>query len=293
MIDVSDTPPEPPDDEVPPTSGEIDAAPESTALDTVALVDELPRRREPWDQMQDETDSAYDTFRAYRDLGRGHRSLKRLATARGQDATVVARWSAQHQWVARCQAFDRALDTIEDVEYAMERTRYARDVARVASQVNVAATKVLKLGLTTLEEFIDGDNTRIRTITETRFDRVDGQDVPRIHVYDVVDHVTLDAALKAMTAASSLVSTANGIVGDKVAKVEITGRDGGPIELGHGLSLVDLATAYLSLASGQVLDVPITPSTLDVGSGTTPLDSPYAPVPIGPAPAAPDKDREP
>lgn len=60
----------------------------------------------PWLRRDDETPIAYDTFRAYLDMG-PKRSLRGVAEKLGRQRPLVAEWSSKHDWVERVRAFDR------------------------------------------------------------------------------------------------------------------------------------------------------------------------------------------
>lgn len=65
----------------------------------------------PWDRQGEETDTAYQRFSVYLELG-SERTLekvgKRLGKGRGYEK-VLERWSAKHNWVYRTSKYDEHL----------------------------------------------------------------------------------------------------------------------------------------------------------------------------------------
>jgi len=72
---------------------------------------DLAKAPEPWLQQLNEPDEAFRFFRAYRELS-WPRRLQRL---HGKDTAQIAKWSSEHKWVQRCEAYDRMLE-----EHAVE-----------------------------------------------------------------------------------------------------------------------------------------------------------------------------
>jgi hypothetical protein len=60
----------------------------------------------PWERQIGETDSAWEAFAAYRDMGPGERSHGKLSQKFGKTPENFGRWSIAWQWVARCHAYD-------------------------------------------------------------------------------------------------------------------------------------------------------------------------------------------
>jgi hypothetical protein len=87
-------------------------------------------RRPSWEQLDNETDVAYEAFRKYRDMGAG-RSTAKVAQALGKSKTLMDRWSSANQWVIRARAFDAN----EDKEWLYEQ----RDLRRKAMKRNASA----------------------------------------------------------------------------------------------------------------------------------------------------------
>lgn len=84
---------------------------------------------QPWGRQSGESARAFDAFTTYAHLGPAGRSLRRVAQELGKSASLMSRWSAQHEWVERASAFDLA--ATRDAERAVaaaRRTLAARHV---------------------------------------------------------------------------------------------------------------------------------------------------------------------
>jgi len=66
---------------------------------------------EPWERQPTESRAAFAAFATYRDQ-QGRRSLRRVAHSVGKTPSVIANWSVQHRWVARCDLWDAELDRV-------------------------------------------------------------------------------------------------------------------------------------------------------------------------------------
>lgn len=62
-----------------------------------------------WDRRENESIQAYEAFCLYRDMG-ADRSCVKVGQKLGKSATIITRWSFQHDWVARARAYDMHLD---------------------------------------------------------------------------------------------------------------------------------------------------------------------------------------
>ena len=73
--------------------------------------------REPWEQRIEwsprETDTAYEAFLIYRDLGRG-RTIPAVAERLQKSGGLIARWSRTHDWGVRCSEWDSHLQRESD-----------------------------------------------------------------------------------------------------------------------------------------------------------------------------------
>lgn len=65
----------------------------------------MTEQEHPWVQRPKETARAYAAFRAYMTLGTS-RTLAKAAAAEGKRSSQFEEWSVQHEWVARCAAYD-------------------------------------------------------------------------------------------------------------------------------------------------------------------------------------------
>lgn len=63
-----------------------------------------------WLRQENETTAAYEAFRVYL----RHRSQSKVAAEVQKSTTIISKWCARHQWVARSVAYDRYLDQAKD-----------------------------------------------------------------------------------------------------------------------------------------------------------------------------------
>lgn len=63
----------------------------------------------PYDRQAEETDSTFEGFQAYRDMGLG-RSLAKVASMLGKSTPLMERWSSANRWVKRAAAWDTYVD---------------------------------------------------------------------------------------------------------------------------------------------------------------------------------------
>jgi len=87
-------------------------------------LDKEPSEREPWDQLDDESDKAYGAFQTYLNLGMGHRTNAAAAEKLGKKPhyeAALRQWALKYQWRVRCQAYDAA--QLEEQREAAEQTR--------------------------------------------------------------------------------------------------------------------------------------------------------------------------
>lgn len=59
----------------------------------------------PWARRETESSPAYEAFRVYMDT----RSIRKAADQLGKNHTILAQWSAKHDWIERVSAFDSYL----------------------------------------------------------------------------------------------------------------------------------------------------------------------------------------
>lgn len=190
-------------------------------------------KRRPWDQMPDESDTAYQHFRDYLMSGaRGQRSVRALAKQRGLNRDNLAQLSARWQWIDRCRAFDADLDALEEAEIGDKRRRLAREVIVNADAMVTGAGNALAASLRSLTKIMEADAASP--------DRV----------------LAWDEALDGLRIAARVTAQAHAILGPVVDDIVDDGT-----ELGHGLDVVDLANALLQLASDAPAET-ITPAGL-------------------------------
>lgn len=120
---------------------------------TRALVPVEPA--EMWERQPEETDASFAAFAEYRDYGRETqeaRSLQKVAQRLSKSGTLIRRWSARHNWIARSGAWDGHLDALraraaeervlEDGRTLMAQSLQARKV--LAIPVNALLQKIKK-----------------------------------------------------------------------------------------------------------------------------------------------------
>lgn len=66
------------------------------------------QERPAWARRDNEGGPPYEAFRAYLEQGPGKRSHTAVAEELGKSRAIVGRWSADHDWVERSQAWDSA-----------------------------------------------------------------------------------------------------------------------------------------------------------------------------------------
>lgn len=77
-----------------------------------------------WERQPGESQKAYRAFQAYRDMGQGNRSVRKISEQLSySDHTTCGRWMSKFEWVARCDAYDNWLEmerrsAVEDNERA-------------------------------------------------------------------------------------------------------------------------------------------------------------------------------
>jgi hypothetical protein len=80
---------------------------------------------EIWTKQDDETQRAYEVFCVYRDLGPSRRLIDAHDETYGHGAgniRLLQRWSSQHDWVDRAEAYDQYLEAKRREEYEREMT---------------------------------------------------------------------------------------------------------------------------------------------------------------------------
>jgi hypothetical protein len=97
----------------------------------------------PWDRQAAESAPAYEAFAVYRDMG-VKRSTAEVARKCGKHKSLMDRWSAQHDWVARTRAWDIEQDRLWREEQAEARREIARKHLRVGGAMLAKAVARLQ-----------------------------------------------------------------------------------------------------------------------------------------------------
>ena len=71
-----------------------------------------PEQPDPWERRQGESPPAWAAFQVYRDMRVGERSARQVAKMIGKSYTLISRWCATHDWVARTAAWDAEQDRV-------------------------------------------------------------------------------------------------------------------------------------------------------------------------------------
>lgn len=116
------------------------AAPYST-FRRKSLTDNLPVARDPWMQVEGESNADYAAFEQYCRLGHG-RSLRQLAARLGISYDRVKTMSKKTDWESRSDLYDKACQSLTPTELSLEDT--------LAFQYAVGSA-MLKLGIAALE----------------------------------------------------------------------------------------------------------------------------------------------
>lgn len=112
---------------------------------------------DPWERRDDETSVAYAAFRAYLEQG-AERSSDNVARALGKSSTLISRWSARHEWVARSRAWD-------SIPAKAAAESYAERASRIAEQHDRVATKLLKKLEANLDKMPEGMDPSVKWST--------------------------------------------------------------------------------------------------------------------------------
>jgi hypothetical protein len=64
-----------------------------------------------WEQQPDESPKAFEAFTLYRDMGTA-RSIPKVARKCTKNESLLRRWSTNHQWVSRAEAWDNEQDRL-------------------------------------------------------------------------------------------------------------------------------------------------------------------------------------
>ncbi len=105
--------------------------------------------REPWERQPGETSKAYAAFCIYRNMGPRQRSLIETARCWYADKSrtrvgVIERWSAGHNWVERCKAYDEFIDEQRRQQALDEILEMAGRQAREGTQLQALGLRILQ-----------------------------------------------------------------------------------------------------------------------------------------------------
>lgn len=106
----------------------------------------MGERPEAWERQPGESAAAWEAYACYRDLGLS-RSISKVADTLRKARTLVERWSTNHQWVIRVEAFDREQDRL----WRAERQQASREVARRHARLATAAQSKIIVQLQQLD----------------------------------------------------------------------------------------------------------------------------------------------
>lgn len=97
------------------------------------MADTLPPRIPyPWERQDDEPETAWHCFTAYRDDPGRPRSQARVVSQTGHGRAIVQRWSSVHRWRERVAAWDSEQDRVTREAEVAERQKAGKRHAQIA-----------------------------------------------------------------------------------------------------------------------------------------------------------------
>jgi hypothetical protein len=106
-----------------------------------------------WGRQEGETTKAYAAFCAYRDYGID-RSIQKVVNKYIENSwsmSLLLRWSAKHNWIQRCVAFDSYMDKERQKEYLAQTLEISRRQAQGARRIQeIALERLSQLDPSTL-----------------------------------------------------------------------------------------------------------------------------------------------
>nr|BDD48118.1 hypothetical protein 34 [Balneolaceae bacterium] len=100
----------------------------------------------PWEQLPGETNKAYDRFVAYLEMGpdRSLDKVRQKYTKNTSYKRYLAKWSSEHNWVKRAEAYDR-----HQIKKDMENREEARELVRqkILNRAGEAADRLIDIAL--------------------------------------------------------------------------------------------------------------------------------------------------
>lgn len=166
---------------------------------------------EPWERQPEETNKSWNAFRLYRDMEPSERSLAKIAAKLGfKYPTQTETWSRKNDWVSRAGQYDCHIDGLKRAQ--RERERLAASERRIQIAKNM--------------QLVGG--SKIQEIGKAIQDAIkEGKPLPEISLKDAA--LLIDAGVKIERLEC----------GESTDKHELTGKDGGAIQLLHHYVLVD------------------------------------------------------
>lgn len=156
----------------------------------------LGDRRQPWDRLDDEALEDFEMFACYREMGKGTRSIKAVAVEFDFSPRTVQRVASRNSWLARVEPYDDECHRLALVSLEGDTIAMRQRHARMAAVLLDKAEQAANLA-------------------DPRF--MHPRDIP----------VWLDVAAKLERLSRGVTDT---------RKVEITGANGGPIEVAQTLT---------------------------------------------------------
>ncbi len=112
--------------------------------------DSSEQERQPWERLEQESDSAFEAFAMYRDMG-ADRSLAKVGRQVGKHKTLMERWSSKYSWGLRCRGWDEELDRQAREERIVEVLDMRRRQANLGRALQGLASKGLRQMTTTTD----------------------------------------------------------------------------------------------------------------------------------------------
>jgi hypothetical protein len=99
--------------------------------------------REPWERQENESVQAFEAFQLYRDMGT-ERSLIKVEQKLDKSHNLIGRWSKNHKWVARVEAWTDEQDRITRENLSKGVTAMRKNHTDIATAMLVKALKALQ-----------------------------------------------------------------------------------------------------------------------------------------------------
>jgi hypothetical protein len=96
-----------------------------------------------WERLPSDTDRSYEAFRIYRDLG-GSRTFVKVAEQLKKSTTIIRRWSVQHSWAPRVQAWDAENDRVYAADLKTRRREMAEETISAANKIAAIALRAIE-----------------------------------------------------------------------------------------------------------------------------------------------------